>query len=170
MLIDVFMPRYDVSEFHETVVTAPRERVFDAIRTADLAANPIAKLLLFLRGMGRKTRTSLKFHEGFAVAAEDRPHEIVIGLEGPFWKPTCRPRGVTALHFHDPIAPDTARAAWNFATEDAGDGRTRLTTETRVACADDARKKFRAYWFFIGPFSALIRRMMLRAIRIAAES
>jgi hypothetical protein len=39
-----------------------------------------------------------------------------------------------------------------------------------VLCGDTAsRRKFLAYWFFVGPFSALIRRVMLRTIRRAVE-
>ncbi|HEX7828568.1 MAG TPA: hypothetical protein VF787_02880, partial [Thermoanaerobaculia bacterium] len=122
MILDKFMPRFDVSKRHETIVDAPRERVYDAILTADLASHPIVKTLLFLRGMGRRTRSSLRFHDGFAVAAENPPDEIVIGLEGPFWNPACKPKGVIASRFAEPLAPNTARAGWNFTTEDAGGG------------------------------------------------
>jgi hypothetical protein len=169
MILDQFMPRFDVSKRHETIVGATRERVYDAILTADLASHPIVKALLFLRGLGRRTRSTLRFHDGFAVAAEDRPNEIVIGLEGPFWNPTCKPQGENAARFAEPVAPNTARAGWNFTTEDAGGGRTRLKTETRVDCDRAARPKFRTYWFFIGPFSGLIRRFMLQSIKREAE-
>jgi hypothetical protein len=170
MLLDDFMPRFDVAKRHETLIDAPRERVYDSILTADLASHPVVQMLLFLRGMGRRTRSSLKFHEGFELAAADRPNEIVIGLEGPFWKPACRPNGVDAKRFRDPLVPGTARAGWNFSTEESN-GRTRLRTETRVLCADaSARGRFRAYWFFVGPFSGLIRRFMLAAIKREAET
>lgn len=169
MLLDQFMPRFDVVKRHETLVDAPRERVFDAIGTTDLASHPIVKLLLMLRGMGRRTRSTLRFHDGFELAAAERPNEIVIGLEGPFWKPTCKPRGVNAARFAEAVPPNTARAGWNFTTTEGANGTTRLATETRVLCSADARAKFRAYWFFIGPFSGLIRRFMLAAIRREAE-
>jgi hypothetical protein len=46
-----------------------------------------------------------------------------------------------------------------------------LSTETRVACGDAAsRAKFRVYWTFVRPFSGLIRIVMLRAVRRAAEA
>ena len=63
-----------------------------------------------------------------------------------------------------------ALAAINFRLEDAGNGETLLTTETRVYATDDsARKRFAAYWRVIYPGSALIRVMWLRAIRDRAE-
>lgn len=168
MLIDRFMPHWDFHERHSTLVRATPERAYDAILSAQLTSHPVAKLLLFLRGMGRLPRTARKFAEGFTVAAEDRPSEIVIGLEGPFWQPACRPRGVDAERFATPVPPNTARGVWNFSIERDG-GATRVTTETRILCADDARTKFRLYWLVIRPFSGLIRRMMLSAIRKEAE-
>ena len=47
---------------------------------------------------------------------------------------------------------------------------TTLSTETRVLATDEAsRRAFRRYWLVIRPFSGLIRRVWLRAIRQRAE-
>lgn len=52
----------------------------------------------------------------------------------------------------------------NFRLEDAGNGETLLTTETRVHATDlSVQKKFASYWRVIYPGSALIRVMWLRA-------
>jgi hypothetical protein len=32
-----------------------------------------------------------------------------------------------------------------------------------------SRRKFRVYWFFVRPFSGVIRRLMLRAVKKAAD-
>jgi hypothetical protein len=174
MLLDHFLPHCDVFERHATTVRATPERVYAALRTTDFAANPIVKLLLGLRGMGRRQPRTLDLetfrHEGFSVLADQPPRELVIGLEGPFWKPTCKLLKVDAESFMKPVSPNAARGAWNFFIEPLGDGTVRLSTETRVLCADDARLKFRLYWTFIRPFSGLIRIFMLRAIRKEAES
>ncbi len=61
-----------------------------------------------------------------------------------------------------------AKAAWNFFIEELGDGRVRLTTETRVRCTSGGAL-FRLYWFFVGPFSGWVRREMLRLIKEDAE-
>ena len=59
----------------------------------------------------------------------------------------------------------TARAAFNFLIVAEGGG-VKVSTETRIACADDgARRRFGPYWFFVRPFSGLIRRIWLREIR-----
>lgn len=66
---------------------------------------------------------------------------------------------------------DFGLAAINFRLEDAADGETLLTTETRVYVTDaSTRKKFAGYWRVIYPGSALIRVMWLRAIRNRAEA
>jgi hypothetical protein len=45
-----------------------------------------------------------------------------------------------------------------------------MVTETRVLCTDDeARRRFSLYWRLVGPFSALIRRVLLRRIKREAE-
>ena len=169
MILDRLMPHCDFHERHSTLVRATPERVYDAILTADLTGHPIAKFVMLLRGMLPRRRTSRTFGDGFTVAAQDPPSEIVIGLEGPFWKPTCRPRGVDAEGFKTRVPFNTARGAMNFLVQREGEA-TRVTTETRVLCADDARPKFRLYWMLIRPFSGLLRRFMLRAIRQEAEA
>src|SRR5688500_4369270 len=96
-LIDDFLPLYDAVERHETHVAASMERVYAALRQADLAASPIVRLLLALRALpGRRRRESARVRrtltldemcrDGFTLLAEDPPCEIVLGLAGKFWK------------------------------------------------------------------------------------
>lgn len=163
------MPHCDFVERHSTVVRASPERIYAVIRRGDLGRNAIIRTLLTLRGLGRPAR---KFNldailggGGFVVLAEDPPNEIVLGVQGPFWKPRCKLQTIDAESFRTNVPDGTARGAWNFLVESNG----RVSTETRVLCADDARMKFRLYWTIIRPFSGLIRRLMLRAIRKEAE-
>lgn len=167
MLINTLLPHCDFQERHSIVVRATPERAYEAIVSADLAGSRVVRALLALRGMGRKPRrTTLRFAEGFSVAAEDPPREIVLGIEGPFWKPACKPHGAD---FSTPVPPDVARGAWNFFVERIDEAQVRVTTETRVLCGERARRKFALYWMLIRPGSGLIRRVMLRTIRRHAE-
>ena len=60
---------------------------------------------------------------------------------------------------------------WSFTVERESDAVPRLATETRVvAHGISARRKFRAYWLLVGPFSGLIRKEMLRLVKRNAES
>jgi hypothetical protein len=181
-LIDSFMPVYDVSEYHETSVRAPIDRVYDAIRTADLGASVVVRLLLRVRALpdvfsrrcrSRVSRITLESvaTDGFVLLGENPPNEIALGLIGRFWVAAgeiCRVG--SAEEFTEFDQSGYAKAVWNISlVEDSRVG-TRLATETRVRCLDDeSRRRFRLYWLMIGPFSGLIRREVLRAIRKAAE-
>jgi hypothetical protein len=161
------MPHCDFVERHSTIARATPERIYAAIRTADVSRDRIVRTLLALRGMRARTSTLGGFlRQGFVILAEDPPNEIVLGVQGPFWKPACRLDAIDADTFRTGVPSGIARAAWNFCVESNGT----LTTETRILCADDARTKFRLYWVVIRPFSGWIRRRMLRAIRREAEA
>lgn len=167
MLIDRLLPHSDYHEYHSTIVRATPDRIYDVIRHGELTTHPIVRMLLKLRGMTSSGAFSLELflRQGFCLLAEDRPREIVLGIEGPFWKPACKLTPVDADSFRRPVPPGSARAAWNFAIEPRGDGAL-VSTETRVLCAN---WQFRAYWMVVRPFRGLIRRLMLRAIRKGAE-
>jgi hypothetical protein len=189
VLIDDYLPRWDVRERHHIRVAASRERVYAALGETDLGGGLLVRLLLGARalagavmegragvrslaGRARAPITLRTFEaRGFRRLAERRPAEIVIGLEGRFWRPDGDLRTPLAESFAvEPPAAGTARAVWNFALTSLPDGTTELTTETRVLCADDAaRKRFLPYWLVVRPGSGLIRRYMLRAVRRTAE-
>jgi hypothetical protein len=187
MLIDRYMQRWEARERHRIRVNALPESVYAALRTVDFGRHPLVRALLALRALpavltDRERRRELReragrpitlaaFEEqGFRILAEDPPRELVIGLEGAFWKPRGNLRPVDARTFADPVPPGLARAAWNFAVVPATDGGCVLHTETRILTGDaGARRRFRLYWTLVRPGSGLIRRLMLRAIRAEAE-
>jgi hypothetical protein len=171
VLIESFAPHYDTIETHAIEIAAPPDTVFAALRTTDFTASPIIKTLMFLRSgthapTRRGTTLTTLASGGFGQLADDG-REFVLGVAGQFWRPRGNLLPFDKKHFEGTIPPGTAIGVWNFAVAPLRDGTaTRLTTETRVVCADaPARRRFRAYWFVVGPFSALIRRVMLRAVR-----
>ncbi|HEX8694228.1 MAG TPA: hypothetical protein VF746_17540 [Longimicrobium sp.] len=180
MLIDDWMPAYDVVERHATAVAAPRERVWTAVRTLDLARSPVVRVLFALRSLpglfaGRGRRRALGvtmdglLRSGFVLLDERPGEEVVLGLVGRFWRAAGGIVRVTPAELRAFDRPGYAVAAWNFTLADEG-GRVRLATETRVRCTDEAsRRRFRRYWRLVGPFSGLIRVEMLRTLRRAAE-
>jgi hypothetical protein len=179
-LIDNFLPDYDVVERHETFIAAAPTRVYKCVRALDVGRMPFTAALLALRGIPHlltgAVRPSLRMtlddlvHLGFVVLADDPPRELVLGVAGRFWRPTSGVVRISPSDFGRFAEPGHVRAAWNFRIESEHGG-SRLRTETRVECIDDAaRRRFRLYWTVIGPFSGLIRRDMLRAIRRDAEA
>ena len=88
---------------------------------------------------------------------------------GRFWTSDSGVEPVGPQEFAAFDSPGFAKGAINFHTR-ATRGGTLLTTETRVQATDDgAQRSFGRYWRLVGPFSALIRRAWLRAIRKRAE-
>jgi len=146
---------------------------------ADLAGSTVSKLLLALRGYGlraRRVRTGGTIAErlqrfGFTKLAEVPGEELVFGLAGRFWRPDG---GLERLagpeEFRAFSKEGCVKAAWNLRVVETGPGTSRLTTETRVlGLGGGARRRFRLYWAFVGPFSGMIRRMLLRGVRRSAE-
>lgn len=181
MLIDDLLPTYQFAERHETRVAAPAGRVYAELRRLDLSRSRIIAGLLWLRRLparmtgGAPARLPARLTmegvlgDGFVVLGEDPPAEIVLGTIGRFWRPSGELQKFAAKEFATLSAPGCARAAWNFSTAEV-EGGTMLTTETRVQCLDDdALRSFRRYWFVVRPFSGLIRREMLKAVKRAAE-
>lgn len=178
-LIDELMPRYDVVERHEINIAAPAGVVYRCAREVDLGRLPISMALLTLRMIphlmtgtvrpSRRMTLDQMIAAGFVMLAERAPHEFVLGVVGRFWLPASGIVRVSAPQFRGYAAPGHARAVLAFRV-DSTNGECRLRTETRVDCVDSAaRRRFRLYWVVVGPFSALIRREMLRAIRHDAE-
>lgn len=189
MLLDELVPDFDMRASYGTPVIASPERVYTSIWTADFDHWGLMRTLVMLRGLpgflvapretwrrvrARGGRRQVRLHDvlgsGFALLGERPGEELVLGTVGRFWLARGELRPVSPESFRQLSVPGTAKAAWNFAVHRGTGGRTILTTETRVLCADRAtRRRFRAYWGVIGPFSGLIRREMLAAIRDTAE-
>lgn len=178
MLIDSFAPNPDAVETHRIVINASAKEVIGALWTADLGGSLIVKLLMGLRSLPefillrgrvppRKRAITLQtvVDSGFGILANE-PEEVVLGVTGKFWRPTGNLSPFKREDFDRPVREGFARGVWNFSVKVDNAGRTVLSTETRVVCGDDAsRRKFRVYWLFVRPFSGLIRRLMLRAVR-----
>jgi hypothetical protein len=179
MLIDSFVPVPDAAEEHNTQIAANREAVYQALWTTDFGGSWIVKGLLIFRSLpklllhpSRRTQANRRItlqtiiEAGFGILAEAPNREIVLGVTGPFWRPVGNVLPFNKDNFRGAAPPGVACAVWNFAVADAGEGCTILSTETRIISGDSSsRRKFRAYWLFVRPFSGLIRRLMLRAVR-----
>lgn len=181
MLIDRFLPDYDEVEHHEVDVDAPVEQTYRAVKELDLARSPVVLALLAARGIPHlftgtvKPKRRLGLDEivdsGFVVLGEDPGRELVLGVVGKFWRPTSAIHRIEAGEFTGLDTPGLAKAAWNFVVLERPGGGSTIVTETRIACTDtESRRNFGWYWRLVGPFSALIRRVLLRGIKRDAEA
>ena len=160
------LPQYDARERHAIEVDAPPERVFAAVRETTLREMPLARALFRLRGMPAAADRPVfeQLPKGFTTLAEEPNRELVVGGIGQPWRPSGG--DVPRTDFRSFAEPGYAKMAMNFRL----DGET-LSTETRVLLTDGAsRRRFRPYWLVIRPFSGVIRRVWLKAIRRRAAS
>lgn len=82
-----------------------------------------------------------------------------------------RPDVRTAQQFVDDRELGSVKMAFDFRAEEAGDGWSVPSTETRVMALDDAtRRGMGRYWRLIVPGSGLLRRQWLNGIRRRAEN
>jgi len=126
---------------------------------------PVARVLMRARGMRGAARRPVleEALRTFSVLADVPGRELVVGAVGRPWQ--LRGGGRPDADFRAFDEPGYAKMAMDFRL-DGG----LLTTETRVLLTDAAaRRRFRAYWLVIRPFSGLIRRVWLRAIKRRAE-
>lgn len=167
-LLDAWLPTFDTAAAYFLDVPVPPDAAYQALRRADLGRSLIVKALFLIRGLGA-SRGPLTLdrmsREGFVLLEDDAPREIVLGVVGRFWTPSGGRVKIAPAAFREFAQSGCAKAVINFQAT-AHVGGTRLSTETRVQCLDErARRSFRRYWTVVGPFSGLIRRLMLRAVR-----
>jgi len=173
-LADELLPEFDVVMRHAVDVAAPPSVVWDALHRADFAGAWYVRTLLVVRGLRRPARAHRLTLErlvegGFIPLGERAGREVALGLVGRFWLPSGGRVRLTPDQFRAFAEPGNAKVVWTFSLAPVGTATTRLTTETRVACLGaTSRRRFRAYWLVVRPFSGLIRRAMLRAVADAA--
>jgi hypothetical protein len=170
--IDAFLPHYDVHKGHRITIAGRPEAVYRAIRSLDFSRSPVIRGLFRMRGMpSAAIHLEGLLQSGFILLADHPGQCLVLGLVGRFWLPTGQLIPVAPEVFHVAEPAGCAKAAWDFVIEETRPGRVRLSTETRIRCMDTrSRKRFMLYWRLIGPFSAWIRREMLRGIKARVES
>jgi hypothetical protein len=187
MLIDRFLPKFDVSEVHEVVVDAPSDVAYDAIRQTDLR-DPVIDGLFALRELPTRLLQRLrgspppvprgpftfddmaKLDMGWMLLDEEPGTEFVVGSVGKFWQRDYGPKTVSAHDFISFANPGYAKLAISFSVRSASGGVATLRYEARTATTDEtARIHFRRYWRLIRPGVAIVMRRVLRRIKVEAE-
>jgi len=189
MLLDRYLPDYDVAETHAVIVDADMEGVWRAIRHGDLGRSTVVRVLLELRSLPNRLQRVLEgrpsgparppltlddmARAGFVQLEELIGEEIVLGTVTQPWKAVTDknpPPQVDADRFAAFDTRGYVKVAFNIRVQAYGNGRSLITTETRTTATDPAsRRRFARYWLLIGPFSALIRGLMLRLVKSDAE-
>ena len=175
-----FVPVYDMRIHHEVPVAAPPEETYRAARVADLSGSLPVRALLAARTLPhlvtgkerppRSVKLDTFIQLGFSILEERPPHDLVLGTVGRFWLPSGELLRIGPEDFRDFDEPGYAKGVMTLTVDEDGSG-SLLATETRVVATDAAaRRRFALYWRIIGPFSGLIRRILLAEIKGNAES
>ncbi len=187
MLIDRYLPDYDVTVVRHAIVEADPETTYDAMLEADLTdTGPIVRALSRLRDVpairsrlldGKPSTPPLERlrfadvtgTDEWTRLAEHPGEEFVFGAVGTFWRPAIEWRRVDPEAFAAFDDPGYAKLAIGLSVRPYGERRTLLTYEARTATTSErARRNFRRYWRLIGPFAGYV---MSRALeRIAADA
>ena len=183
MLLQEYLPTFHFSERHEAMVQASQDAVYDAALAVDFSQSAVIQSLLWLRQLPGRLASSessakglgLSFDDfveaGFIRLRYDPPREIVLGAAGKFWRASPQFLDLSPLDYVSFDKPGYIKLAFNILIEERSRTLCVLSTESRILCLDDqSRRRFRYYWALIRPFSGLIRHLMLRLIRKAAES
>jgi hypothetical protein len=192
VLLDKYLPRFDFTEVHTIQVKATPEAAYRAIKETTLGEiSGFVRVLFWLRELpekmvGRQTDSMTADgpmigqmeKNGFTIIEEQPPREKVFGLIVPgkigrFWDKSSGygSRVANAEEFLAFKDPNYLLVIANLMVQDSGiPGVVTVYTESRTkGLSDEARKSFRPYWAFIRPWSGLIRRLWLKAIKCRAE-
>ena len=169
-LLDEILPNFDVAAKYTIRIRATPEQIFNILQKG-IPTGTLTRFLMMLRRLPRIVRKDESEDYSFYKLKQSQAREIVIGIVGQFWKPVART--VTINNLEEFLAFERngfSKAALNLRITSQEDGTCLLSTETRVLSYGPAKEKFASYWQLIKPFSALIRKEVLRKIKKQAEN
>lgn len=175
-LLNQFMPKYEVREFHETEVAAPAEITWSVAHDLDLQRSTIVRAIFTGRELLMGAERVKREHPpgfltevlalGWRILAEEPGRELVVGAVTQPWQPDVEFQGLAPEEFTAFAEPGYAKIAWTLAVEPVAPERSIFRTETRVITTDpQSRERFRRYWSVVSPGIILIRYEMLRLVR-----
>lgn len=154
MLIDQYLDTFDFRERHHVSVAGRPDDIYRTAYEIDFTESFVIRCLLRLRGMSTE-EFSLRTIERsiFRKLGEEPGRELVLGLVGRFWTIFGDLQPIrSAADFCEFKKPGYAKAVWNISVVEEG-SLSRITTETRIRCLDDASR--RSFWQILDADPAL---------------
>lgn len=180
VLLDHFLPVYDVVERHRIDVAAPPAVTLAAASELDLMGTGVTRTIVRAREILLRAKPDARERPhgllaevqamGWGVLATVPDREIVVGAVTKPWEASPVFRPIPPDSFGAFEEPDYVKIIWTLRADPAGDGRSVFRTETRAVATDaGARAKFRRYWAFLSPGIILIRWSALGPLKAEAE-
>ena len=163
MLIENYLPNYHFREFHSIKIVSSSEDVYQQMLNCDLSQSSIIRLLFRMRGMRQRLSTINDISRlGFVKLDEKQGEEILFGIVSN--RPTFSSCELikSPSEFIKQRSDNIVKAVINFRVEKESSLNQFISTETRIWCGSSKMKKrFRIYWYFVKPFSRIVRRATL---------
>jgi hypothetical protein len=180
LLLDRFMPVYDVAERHHVNVAAPAEITLTAACEQDLMVLPVVRAIFEAREVLLGSDPDSAAHPrgllaltksiGWGVLAEVPGREVVMGAITQPWEANVVFHPLPPEDFIVFNEPEYVKIVWTLRADAIGANASIFRTETRAVATDAvARAKFRRYWSFLSPGIILIRWASLRPLKADAE-
>lgn len=177
--LDQLIPDPHLVELHRLRIAAPAGAVWQAARHSALAqAWPIRALFALRNALVRNDHEasptiriddlhSSEDRPGFQIFSDDPPRELVVGAIGKVWRLKIPFVHLPTAHdFASFEQPGFVKVAWALRVRPSDAPETcQIEIEVRVHATDvPSWRKFRFYFWVIGPFSRYIRWSLLRTI------
>jgi len=180
LLLNRFLPAYEIVERHRIRVAAPAAVTFDVARDIDLQASPVVRTIFRARevilganpGDRRPQRGLLAETQslGWGVLAEVPGREVVVGAVTRPWEANVTFRALPPEQFAAFREPGYVKIAWTIRADPITASESVFRTETRAVATDPAaRTRFRRYWSFLSPGIIAIRWALLGPVKQEAE-
>lgn len=152
MLIDKYLPDFDVREHHEARVEAPADAIYAALRSLDLNRSWTVRTLCALRSLPSRLRPGRPaapppgpfFDQalalGWAVLAEVPGRELVAGAVTQPWAPVVRFQGLPAAEVAGFSTPGFTKIVWSSAAAAPRAG-SHATCARRRGCSPPTRRR-----------------------------
>jgi hypothetical protein len=181
-LIERFLPDADERTVHQIRIRAAPDAVLAAAEGFDIESLGLVRALFRVRGwlLGAKPlpphlpRGLVEQMESIGwgtLAVEPGRQRVMGGVTRP-WEADVRFRPLAPDAFATFAEPGQVKIVWSLEADPDPQrpGQTLFRTETRARATDPAsRRRFRRYWRLFSPGILLIRRVLLPAVRRAAE-
>jgi len=169
MLLDDAMPVWDRRSVHRIASDIPASVLLEAVEEVTWREVRVFKVLLTLRGLGRRAlRPDAPILDWFTANGFRQigrtGTEMLVAAAQPLGRGIHGSATSSLDSFRDQAEAGCIKIATNFLAVDGF-----LVTETRVIATDaHSRRIFAVYWLFIRAGSGIIRRVWLHAIRARA--
>lgn len=169
-MIETYLPHFHYNEIHSKIINASADVIYNKLRHLNFHSSWISRWLFNLRGLSTTNMTFDRMVDNgsFFTMYEKENEEWIVGLMAKSFRSTENLQLGENFTEWDPGTG--VKIAWNFKLHGLADGKVKVSTETRVQCLN--RKTlliFSVYWFFVRPFSGIIRLEMLRILKNECE-